>query len=194
MEPSKPGAKVNSFATLRKIIAIILVILLLALGVFLTLQNNKTTKTETSTQEYKNYSDYVKNSANTDDGRRAYLTDLSFTNNDSEARKVAEENLTTTGNVQDAINLLQICVIKEVGDKNQCAKTAIPIINNNYGKLDFNDAYSTAEMLEKIGEKTLAAKLYELALTKYVAYKDNGEVKLMTKAELEQKIGSLTNE
>ncbi len=171
------------------IIVIGVVLIFIVQKVVIDDKNYKDSQTNNDSSE--NFADYVKKNSETDEGKRQYISQLSYSDSNEEARSIAESLLEKTGDVQDAINLLQLCVVKDFKDKAKCAENAIPVIKNNANKLDFYDAYSTAEMTEKIGQKMVAAGLYERAYDQYIDGLDSTGIDYMTKAEIEQRIKEL---
>ena len=129
---------------------------------------------------------------NTDEGKRKYFTYLMARDQDEEAKRLIEELVASTGDINDAISLLNFCVTNNIGpDKVECAKNSFKIIENKASQLNFHQAYSTAEMVESLKNNKLAGILYQQALDKYFEYTPNKEVKLMSENQLTIKIEDL---
>lgn len=172
---------------------LILILALIAVFIFFNSQKNDVRKTDNDTKTFANEENFLKDKADTDEGKRRYIAYILSRGSNDEARKLSEELLTKNGDINDAIMLINICVTKRFSNftERECAKNTFSVISKKTAELDFYKAYSTAEMVEKLKENGLAANLYQQALNKYSEYQPNEEVLLMDRDQISKKIEEL---
>lgn len=152
--------------------------------------NEEIIKSDTG-KTYESPEQFIKESANTVEGKRRYLTVLVRQKKYIEAKDYAISILNETKSIEDGSRLVQLCQASDLQNKADCANEAKSVILEKYKSLNFYDSYALAEIYEKFGDKDLSAKLFKNSLDKYSEYKTDGELALMTRQELENKINSL---
>lgn len=173
---------------------IVVLILFLALGVgavFYFFDKDKDAKVIEDGVYNSNREESFKSQTNTPEGKRLYINHLEGDGRYEEAKKVAEELVNETKSSSDAMLLMNICNKYIKDGKEQCVMLAQKIISEDVSQLGFFQAYSSAEVFEKNGNKAGAKKLYERAYEVYPPQSQIGELPIKSKEDLKKHIDSL---
>lgn len=181
---------VSALKNKKKVVAMLVTVLLsiVIVGLYVVISGKNGSKSDQVATQASTYSQYAKNNVTSVDSEREYVNSLQSERSYSEAQKQQVNLLSKTKSIIDATDLLALCITSKVNDLDRCAEPGIDIINKDANKLEFLDAYTLAEMLEKLKDKKSAAIVYQVAYDKYVTQPTNDGVTYKTKEQIKAKI------
>lgn len=140
---------------------------------------------------FANRDERAKAESNTPEGKRVYINQLEGQKKYEEAKKVAEALVEQTKKASDATILLNICRQYITNGKAECIAKAETAIAADTASLTFFEAYGSAEIFEKNGNKTAAANLYQRAYDVYPPQSQISELPIKSKEDLKKHIETL---